>query len=264
MSDDRVEKQVREFYDNEGWVPNSAGKTAEDILFRDLKGDRGAYGEKTGLQPYRLLEGHSGTLLIVGGGDLPVGHMRATEGFKKVVCIDISQRALELSKKKLGDKGKYYKASARYIPLSDNSVDAVLCSHMLYHVDRANQETAVNEMIRVTKSGGKILIIYANPNAPLMLIQRFLKVLRINRLLGKAKLYVYNHPTKWWKNFSNRCVVTILPNDAISTNQARVLLPTIGLRRYFFRWAAKLEDMHPDLAVKLWSYVMVMLNKSDY
>lgn len=264
MRKNSVEKRVREFYDREGWVLNHSGKLGEDVLFRDIEGGRGEYEEKLGLQPCKLLKGYSGTLLIIGCGDLPVSHMIATKNFKKVVCMDISWRALELSSQKLGSKGAYCKASSVQIPLSDNSVDAVLCAHMLYHVDRANQETAVCEMIRVTKHGGRILIVYMNPDAPLMLVQRFLKVLRINRLLGIAKLYLYNHSPKWWNQFSGRCAVTILPNDVISTNQAKALLPIIGLRRKFFRWASRFEDRHPEWAVRLWSYVMISLDKSDH
>lgn len=262
MTDDNVENKVRTFYDCEGWVTDSSGRPTEDVLFRNVRGGRGDYDEKVGIKPRQLLAGRSGTLLIVGGGDLPGSHMDAAQDFQKVVCLDISHRALELSKNKLRDKGEYHKASVLDIPIPDKSVDAVLCAHMLYHVDRFNQETAVNEMIRVTKPGGRILIIYSNPQAPLMLIQRLLKVLRINKLLGKAKLYVYNYPAQWWGKFRGRCMVTILPNDAISANQVKVLFPTGGLRKRFFRWASEFEDNHPECAARLWSYVTVVLDRS--
>lgn len=261
MSDNKVENQVREFYDNKGWVADNNGKLNENVLFRDVKGGKGAYEKKISTKPSRILEGRSGTLLIVGGGDLPDSHISAADGFEKVICLDISERALEFSKRKLGDKGEYLKASALGMPLPDNSIDAVLCAHMLYHVDRSKQETAVREMIRVTKHGGRILIIYSNPEAPLMLVQRFLKVLHINKLLGKAYLYVYNYPLKWWESFSKSCAVTFLPNDAISANQVKVLFPTVGLRRKFYQWASTFEDAHPDCAVTLWSYVTVIMDK---
>ena len=94
-----------------------------------------------------------------------------------------------------------------------------------------------------------------------MFIQRLLKGLGINKILGKAKLYFYAYPSKWWDNFRDRCAVTILPNNAISTNQANALLPTIGLRKKFFQWASRFEEKHPERAVKLWSYVTVRLDK---
>lgn len=261
MSNDKVENQLRDYYDKKGWVADSEGRLTENILFRDVRGGKGVYEEKIASQPRNLFDGRSGTLLIVGGGDLPDSHIRAADLFEKVICIDISERALELSKNKLSNKGKYYNASVLDIPLSDNTVDAVLCAHMLYHVDRANQDRAVREMIRVTKQGGRVLIIYSNPEAPLMLIQRFLKVLHINKLLGKAYLYVYNYPLRWWESFNKDCAVTILPNDAISANQVKVLFPTVALRKKFYKWASNFEDIHTDWAAKLWSYVTIVLDK---
>ena len=144
MSDNNVEEQVREFYDNVGWVQDQTGNLGEDLIFRDYKDGRGAYRKKLILQPANEFKDHSGTLLIVGCGDLPVSHLYATERFEKVVCIDISQQALELTRKKLGDKGVYYKGSARSLPLPDGAVNTVLSAHMLYHIDRADQETAVS------------------------------------------------------------------------------------------------------------------------
>ncbi len=256
-----VEKQVRRFYDEEGWVADESNTVAETTLFRDVGGGREIYDQKINASLLKLLEKHDGRLMIVGGGDLPESHVQAAQQFNEVVCIDISQRALDISKQKLGDKGTYHLASILEAPLPDNSIDTVLCAHVLYHIDRSNQLRAVEEMIRVTKTGGRIVIISLNPNSPLMLIQRALKLFRVNKLIGKAKLYVYSYPIKWWSQFERNCKVSISGYDAISTNQARALLPSKRMRSKFFIWAARLEDNHPGLAAKLWSYVIVVLDK---
>ncbi len=258
-----VEKHVRKFYDEEGWVADESNTVAETTLFRDVGGGREIYDEKIKANLLKLLEKHEGRLMIVGSGDLPESHLQATLHFNKVDCIDISQRALDICKQKLGDKGTYHLASILEAPLPDNSVDVVLCAHVLYHIDRSNQQRAVEEMIRITRPGGRIVIIYLNPNAPLMLIQRALKLFRINKLLGKNKLYVYSYPIKWWSQFEGDCKINVSGYDAISTNQARSLLPSNSMRSKFFKWASRLEDRHPSLAARLWSYVIVELNKSD-
>ncbi|MCP4429937.1 MAG: class I SAM-dependent methyltransferase [Gammaproteobacteria bacterium] len=257
-----VEKQVRRFYDEEGWVADESNTVAETTLFRDVGGGREIYDEKLKASLLKLLEKHDGRLMIVGSGDLPQSHVQAAQQFNKVVCIDISQRALDIGKQKLGDKGTYHLASILEAPLVDNSVDAVLCAHVLYHIDRYNQQRAVEEMIRITKTGGRIVIIYLNPNAPLMLIQRALKLFRVNKLLGKAKLYVHSYPINWWSQFESDCKVSVSGYDAISTNQARTLLPNKSMRSKFFNWASRFEDNHPRLAARLWSYVIVVLDKS--
>jgi SAM-dependent methyltransferase len=256
-----VEDDVRKFYDNEGWVADDTGVSGEDRYFRTATADRGVYGELVAREISRLLTGSSGMLLIAGGGDLPEDHMAAVRNFDAVTCVDISSRALEISANKLGDKATCLEASVLSIPLPDNSVDASLTAHMLYHVDRRNQEQAIRELIRVTKPGGRIVVVYINSTGPLMIVQRFLKRLGVNRLLGKNKLYVFGYPQRWWSRFGDGCDVTLHPYDAISTNQARALLPWRPLRMRFFRWAADLQVRRPRTALALWSYLSVVLVK---
>jgi ubiquinone/menaquinone biosynthesis C-methylase UbiE len=69
------------------------------------------------------------------------------------------------AKAKLGPTGEFVLGSILDLPLPDNHVDAVYCAHVIYHIDAAFQEKAVRELIRVTKPGGRVVIIYANPNS---------------------------------------------------------------------------------------------------
>jgi SAM-dependent methyltransferase len=256
-----IESQVRKFYDSDGWVLDEAGRTGEERYFRALSESRSAYDEKIRQQTVAYFDGLQGTLLIVGGGDLPQSHLLATEKFTRVICVDISWRALEISKSKLGAKGDYRQASILTLPLQDNSVDAVLCAHVLYHIDKKNQARAVQELIRVARPGGRMVILYRNPHAPLNLIQRFLQGLRINKILQKDKLYVYSYPQSWWSQFAGLCRVRILPCDVISPNQLRLFLPAQVLRQRFFSWAAQFEEAHAHVATRLWSYSRIILDK---
>jgi SAM-dependent methyltransferase len=259
MSD--VERRVREFYDREGWVADARGRTGEDAYFRQLGEGRSAYDREKIRKTAALFDGREGTLLIAGGGDLPASHMLVAEKFERVVCVDISWRALEISRAKLGARGEYHQASMLALPLADGSVDAVLCAHVLYHVDRDDQQRAVGELIRVTRPGGRIVVVYGNPRAPLALVQRALRGLRVNRLLGREKLYVHAHPLSWWSRFARECHVQVRPCDVMSTNQARALLPTEGARRRFFGWATAFEDRRPWTAARLWTYPAIVLDR---
>ena len=256
-----IEAQVRKFYDSEGWVLDEEGRTGEDRYFRALIESRSAYDKKIRQKTVAYFDGLRGTLLIVGGGDLPQSHLLAAEKFARVICVDISWRALEISKSKLGAKGDYRQASVLALPLQDKSVDAVLCAHVLYHIDKKNQEKAVKELIRVSKPRGRMVILYRNPNAPLNLLQRFLQCLRINKILKKDKLYVYSYPQSWWLQFGGLCRVQILPCDVMSPNQAHVFLPSKVLRQRLFSWAAQFEEQHAHVAARLWSYSRIILDK---
>jgi SAM-dependent methyltransferase len=259
-----IESRVRKFYDSEGWVIDEEGKTGEDRHFRALSESRGTYDEEIRQKTVAYFDGLKGILLIAGSGDLPQSHMLAAEKFARVVCVDISWRALEIGKSKLGAKGDYHQASILTLPLPDESVDAVLCSHVLYHIDKKDQEKAVKELIRVLKPKGRMVILYRNPNSPLNLIQRFVRFLQVNKILKKDKLYVYSYPLSWWSQFEELCRVRILPCDIMSYNQARIFFPSEVLRRWLFSWAARFENQHSHLATKLWSYPRIILDKLDF
>ena len=259
VDDSSVEEQTRRFYDSVGWIADDQGVIGEDKYFRNFGSEHAAYGANVTAKPAALLEGVGKTVLIAGPGDLPESHIRAAEHFDKVVCADISENSIEICKKKLGDKGEYYRTSLLDLPLDDGAVDAALCTHVIYHIDKNHQRQAISELIRVTKPGGRIIIVYCNPNAPLMLMQGILKLLKVNKLLGKQKLYTHYYPLSWWSRFSENSIVEFMPHQAISSNQAKVLLPHGSMQRVFYKWAARFEDAHPDLAVKLWSYLTIKI-----
>lgn len=256
-----VEEQTRQFYDVVGWVADDQGVVGEDKFFRDFGLEHAKYGAKVSAKPAALLKGAGRTVLFAGPGDLPNSHTSAAELFDKVICADISERALEICQKKLGDKGEFHRASLLDLPFEDGSIDAALCTHVLYHIDKKYQRQAVHELIRVTKPGGRVVIVYCNPTAPLMMIQQALKSLRVNKLLGKQKLYTHYYPLSWWRQFSDKNAVEFLPHEAMSSNQAKTLLPMNFMQRVFYNWATEFEDVNPGLAVKLWSYLAIKITR---
>ena len=145
-----VEEQTRRFYDSEGWVADDQGVIGEDKYFRDFGSEHAAYGAKVTGKPAALLKGIGKTVLFAGPGDLPASHALAAAQFDKVVCADISESSIEICKKTLGAKGEYHRASLLDIPLDDGAVDATLCTHVIYHIDKKHQRQAINELIRVT------------------------------------------------------------------------------------------------------------------
>ena len=255
-----VESRIREFYDSEGWVRGDDGKTQEDRFFRSFGRGRAGYNARVRRRTVSQFEGRNGVLLIAGGGDLPESHIQVAAQFNAVVCVDISWRALALNEEKLGAKGQYHLGSILEIPLADASVDAALCAHVLYHVDARDQERAVRELIRVTRPGGRVVILYMNPRAPLNLTQSILKRLSFNRMGRKADLYKYVYPLSWWRRFENVATVRLLPSDVMSTAQSQALRLDNAIGTRFFEWAARFEDAAPRVALKLWGYPVIVLD----
>lgn len=76
----------------------------------------------------------------------------------KVIAVDQSQAMLEEMKKKLSrfDTIDYRIGESDDLPIADETVDAIFSNMYLHHVE--SPQIAIKEMVRVLKTGGKIVI----------------------------------------------------------------------------------------------------------
>jgi len=72
----------------------------------------------------------------------------------RYVCVDLSLRGLEIARKK--GRGSAVQADVSRLPARDDSVGTLLCSWSIEHFP--NPREILEEMIRVVKPGGKIVI----------------------------------------------------------------------------------------------------------
>lgn len=75
----------------------------------------------------------------------------------KYVGIDISDIALKIAEKYKNDNVTLLKADISEIPFSDDSFDVIICTYSFEHF--LEPEKILNEMLRVCKEKGKIIII---------------------------------------------------------------------------------------------------------
>jgi SAM-dependent methyltransferase len=211
-----------------------------------------------------LFQGEGEIFLNCGCGPYTDTALEISAGYRRNACVDISERALEICRHKLGPKGLYLCGSMVGLALPEGISDGTLCEHVLYHVDKFEQERAVRELIRVTKPGAPILIIYSNPLSPLNVIENTLRLMGITKLLGGNRLYFFRWRLKWWRRFGDVCDVEIRPFDPISARQENILLRSDNVARIFFRFCRWLEAEWPHLAVRIWSYPMIVLTKRPY
>lgn len=146
----------------------------------------------------------------------PIGYpqyMSLSDGFDHRVCIDISFNALLQARANYGENGIYICGDITAIPLKRSVMDTTISQHTVYHIPRDLQETAIRELVRVTKAGNKVAIVYCwfyhswFMNIALGPVQWY----RIFRhLAGKiyarmkperARLYFYAHDPNWFKRF---------------------------------------------------------------
>jgi SAM-dependent methyltransferase len=270
----KVESSVREFYDNYGWIDDGDEGSGEDNSFRLFRPSYRAYHEGVERRTLEALSACKGKLLIAGGGDMPDSHVEIASKFDHVACIDISEKALEIAAKRLGENAEIVSGSILDLPLEDNRFDAVFCSHVIYHIDRDLQETAINELIRVTKPGGRVVVLYSNPHSPIRYAAGAVHKTSnaLHKLFSKSKpaargdrpdLYFWPHKLSWWDRFKNQASIEMQPWDIIGSYEERTIIPTNWIAKGFYSTAGWLERKNPDLAVRLWQYLIVALDKKS-
>ena len=273
---DSVEEIVRHFYDHFGWVSENA-QCGEDVLFRQFRTPYYPYHDRVIDRTLSCFSGGGDCLLLAGGGDLPESHIKLAQQFLDVFCLDISQKALEIAESKLQERSRYCLGSILDIPFPANTFDAVFCAHVIYHIDIDLQESAIDELIRVTKEGGRIVIIYSNPDS---LINRILALRdRVGRLVRRFRkkpemsfsqpsspnrppLYFARHPLRWWNRFEPRCKVSMLPWDVMGNRQEKVLLRSDRMANLVYRVCSWIEEKFPNAAVRSWQYPIIIIDKS--
>jgi len=272
-----LEKSVQTFYDTFGWV-ETAGVSGEDALFRKFSPPYYRYHDGVNDRTLKCFSTLGGNLLMAGGGDLPETHVAIAKMFSRTTCLDISERALAIAKKKVASEAEYVRGTILDIPKPEHDFDAAYCAHVIYHIDKDFQETAVRELIRVTRPGGRIIIIYANPaSLPERLIRRGRRLLRLihkaKRLMPRAKgtnkvaghneppLYYFAHPLAWWTRFDDECDMAMIPWDVLSNTEEEQLFMFQPVALWGYRFCSWFENKYPQKAVRWWHYSIIQLTK---
>ena len=267
MSDktDATTDAVRQFYDEYGWVVDGEG-SGEDKSFRGESEAFAAYARVSTRRVLDALGPARGSVLFVGGGDMPESHMAVARTFQRIVCLDLSMVGMEAARRKLGNAADYVVGSILDADLGTGVFDVVYCAHVLYHINRENQELAVRRMLKACKPGGRVVVVYANPWSPVRIAGRaaaaLLGPLRKAPPPGApAKLYYHDHPLGWWRRFADQARVRLAPWEAVAGRIAMPALRSPALAKGFVGAAMALEKAAPGLAVRLWQYPLIVLEK---
>lgn len=130
--------------------------------------------------------------------------------YARRICVDFSMQALREAQKKLGSRGIYVLGDLTNLPFRNDAIDAVISNHVLYHIPADEQAQAFRELWRVTRPGGRAVVVYCWRRAVLSkLIELFaVGVLRLNKpkseesILKNAadtpNIYFYIYNKNWF------------------------------------------------------------------
>lgn len=200
---DENQKVVQSFYNDFGWHKKQ-GKYCNTLAFVGKEeGAVRAYSRSCILSVKEILPPHGKFILDAGCGAIPhKEYLTFHEGFSKRICLDLSVRALQEAKGKLGNNGFYILGDLTRMPLKSNCVDAAVSCHAIYHVPKAKQADAFEELARVVRDGGIAVVVYSWSLAPLEYLIRVLALLFLKRRLAKFEthptIYYYAHSFVWF------------------------------------------------------------------
>lgn len=269
-----AEDKVSKFYNTVGW--ETEGEVTEDARrWEDLREYARVYVGKCRLRVLNHIPESGGNLLDVASGPIQYKeYLEYSRNFNKRYCVDLSSSALESAKKKIGDHGVFLHGSFFDIPLEENFFDCSVSLHTIYHIDKDKQEEAVRKLIRVTKPGQPVIIVYSNPNTfisslisslPLRTLLKARNSLKktegdVQKEQGES-LYFYSHPIEWWGRYSDVAHVRVMPWRSFSSEIQKRLIPNNKFGSLAFKILFNLEERFPDFFAKHFQYPMIILTK---
>ena len=257
-----TEDEVRDFYDGTGWRTDGEEHVYTDAqLWEDLRPCATEYVSACRRKVLEFLPAGGERILDAGSGPIQYPeYLEYSAGFSKRVCVDLSERALDEARKKLGDRGDYVPASLLDLPFPDEHFDAAVSLHTLYHIPCERQEDAVRELLRVLKPGSRGVIVYANPDRA---AGRLMALAGLRRSSDSPPIYFFAHPLSWWERFSDEAEVMLLPWRSLNANESRKLIPDNPVGAGLFRAVSAFERLLPNVATRWGCYPMIVLTKRN-
>lgn len=259
-------KQVSAFYNTVGWVTN--GNVTEDARrFEDLRKYSQSYARKTRRRLLKFIPPSGDYMLDMASGPIQYPeYIEYSQNFQKRCCVDFSSDALRMAKEKIGDHGEFFQGDFLNIPFENDYFDCTISLHTIYHIDKEEQEKAVRKLIRITKPGQPIIIVYSNPNAFwrkkwMRKIYRKRRNPDIGSFIQGAALYFYRFPNSWWKRFEDVATIKIRPWRSFGPHLQTRLIPNNKMGAALLHSLFQLEKLFPRFFAANFEYTMIIMIK---
>ena len=113
---------------------------------------------------YRWAAGLAGSGRVLDAGcGRGVGTAILAERAREAIGVDLSPPAVEAAQRKHGDRARFEPADVRDLPFADGEFDVAVCFETLQRLE--NPETALDELRRVLRPDGLLLVSAPNPAA---------------------------------------------------------------------------------------------------
>jgi len=270
-------KIVQSFYDDFGWVKTEAGTFNDTAQFTDTRPLAQNYQRYCNARIGRELAGGR-YLLDVASGAIPhPEYLEFSRLYDVRICVDFSVRALHEARRKLGEAGLYILGDITRLPLAAGAIDSVISLHTVYHVPRAEQSAAIDELVRVTRPGGRVVVVYVWASSLLMnvifglrgVLGRIRRSLRAKAPAAPAPAPAANPPIyfspqdhAWFeRDLARRHAARLKVWSAVSMLFQARFFTDDRLGRLSMKLIERLEDWFPRLAGRYGQYPMFIIDK---
>ncbi len=263
---DHAEQDVARYYSTVGWQA-ADGVTEDARQWEDLRPCAAAYVSRCRRRVLRHIPPAGDKLLDMASGPVQYPeYLEYSRDFRRRYCVDLSAEALRQARERLGEHGVYLHGSFFDLNLPDDFFDCSLSLHTIYHIEADRQEEAVRKLLRVTKPGQPVIVVYSNPDAvklsPKALIpfrQRF-KAWRRRRRQATG-IYFRPHPLDWWQRFEDVADVEMHPWRSLTAVDQKRWIPDNRFGCWLFDRLFALEERYPAFFLRHFAYPMIVLRK---
>jgi len=257
---DEAEQRVAEVYGTVGWETED-DVTEDARLWEDLRKHAASYVSRCRLRVARHVPPQGRYLLDMASGPIQYPeYLEFSGGFEERYCVDLSAKALDAARRKIGDHGVF---------LQGSFFDCAISLHTIYHMARERQEEAVRKLLRVTRPGKPVIVVYSNPRT---IVDGFGLPRKLRRAVGrlvrrgatrKTGVYFHAHPLRWWRRFEDVADVRIWPWRALAAHHQRRLVPDSPFGERMLDLLFRAEDRFPRLFVGWFQYPMIVFVKRE-
>ena len=261
------EQSIREFYDETGW--NLVGDTTTDAIINENFNEVASEYVHKIRNRIREELGSGRNLLDIGCGPIQYPeYLDYSRNFDKRVCVDLSKKALNIAKSKIGEHGAFFVGDYLDIKTGYEPYGGATLVNVLYHVDILDQEKMIRKILSELEIGAALVVVYSNPksfssrlNVILVFIKRLLRLLfqRKNFNSQSNPIYFRRHNLDFWQLFQDESSVKIRAWRTFTPAIEKVLFRRFFMGQRILKLLYKIEDY------KFWAqiaeYQIITLNK---
>lgn len=274
MSENQVKQEVRQFYDQVGWVQVSDG-VYQNARYEDLRPVSSEYITRCHHRVMRHIKPGGQYLLDAGSGPIQYpAYLEYSENYEKRVCMDISITALQEARNRIGDKGMYVVADIARLPFKSGAFDSVVSLHTIHHLPFEDHIRAYHEMHRVAKAGCPAVLVNGWDRPLLVKLldgpRLFWRQLQTGRKDKKDKIarkleegkgtYVRKYNAGWLKSeLSKDMDVDIFVWRSLNVHSLRFYIRENWGGRWILKLVYALEETFPCFFGKYGAYPLVVI-----